>query len=454
MILGLLDRQCLREASRLALFYAIGFLAVMSSTLIAPLINGGAHPLDVLMTLPQQLAMPATIILPMALATALLATVGRMQADGELIALQAAGIPFHRVVLALAPLVLFTTLLVGWLAHWALPDGYRQVGEVKTELLRQAVPTVVARGEPIMSDRTGSLTALEATGHTLHGVCAWLQEDDGSMLTVYAPAARWVSAGGKEQATLRLELDQLRGFHSSAAGATGGADTVAYLDFPALVIDIEAELRDWSLKPDAQDTSALAAAIPRLQVLLTALRDESIAIPEALRQGLPAAGNQAQTGSITDLPPLLLHEHELADEPALQALAARIAAQNTDSVDYLLVDLCDRVSRKKTAREKLIRTTNRDLRGHQFSWHMRWVLSLSPLMLGLLAAGLGLRLGSANTLLAVLIALAINLVALVPGLALTKGMRGHLPFNPGWPLWIPQILMALWGAWACRRTSR
>ena len=105
-MLTLLDRVIIREVAGLMLVYAVGFLALIAIAITVPLVRGGAPLLDVLAFIPNQLAFPATLVIPLALLSAILSTISRLREDGELVALMASGISSSRLLVATLPVVL------------------------------------------------------------------------------------------------------------------------------------------------------------------------------------------------------------------------------------------------------------------------------------------------------------------------------------------------------------
>ena len=88
---GVLARRVQAEVALLTLFYSAAYLGLVCIAIGGRLVAYGAPLWDVITSLPLQLAFPAAIALPLAFVTAA-ATVGRMQEDGETIALAASGI--------------------------------------------------------------------------------------------------------------------------------------------------------------------------------------------------------------------------------------------------------------------------------------------------------------------------------------------------------------------------
>ena len=87
-----LDRACLKESGINFLFYGLGYLGLIAVLICAPLLKQGAPLLAVLGFLPDNLMFISMLALPLAMVTAILATIGRMREDGEITALMAAGV--------------------------------------------------------------------------------------------------------------------------------------------------------------------------------------------------------------------------------------------------------------------------------------------------------------------------------------------------------------------------
>jgi len=314
----LLTRRCLFESARLLAFYAAVLLALVSIAVIGPLVEGGAPLGAVLLSLPEQLVFPATLILPLALVTALLATVGRMREDGELIALQAAAISPLRVVVAMLLPALGTALLVGVLAHLVLPPSYQRWREGKTALLQQAVSAKVARQEPIYQQDGLTLAANGAEGERLAGVFARQRLGNGSDALVYAPAARWVNDETPDgERALRLELSQPRLMHHDGTGSLDAEIDAGR--FHNLVVDLEDSLPDSGNKPDAKSTAELGDSILQLRATLARAENSDDEI-ELLADILSGSGPP---------PPLaqrIVDAQQLRDE---------LAAQQSDGHQYV-----------------------------------------------------------------------------------------------------------------------
>ncbi len=187
----------MREGSVNFLFYGLGYLALISVLVCVPMIKQGAPPLAVLAFLPDNLLFISMLALPLALVTAILATIGRMREDGEITALMAAGISSFRIALSLLPLALALALLLGVGAHLVLPGVAKRLVEGRAELANQAATTMISRHRPIYQIDKDSVSAVSADGDLLHQLFAVHFEkavgSPGAMLVCYAPTARFVT---------------------------------------------------------------------------------------------------------------------------------------------------------------------------------------------------------------------------------------------------------------------
>ncbi|MHC5067629.1 MAG: LptF/LptG family permease [Planctomycetota bacterium] len=485
-MIGLLTRQIAWDASRLFAFYAVAFIALIAIALAAPLVRGGAPLGDVLVFLPNLLAMPATLCLPLAMITSVLATLGRMRDDGELIALQAAGISTLTAARASAPLALLTALMVGLLAHHVLPDATRNWRIGKAELLRQAVATKVARRRFIVEDdRNGAVAANAIEDGVLKGVFGRYQ-GNGELL-VYAPQARWVAGGDG----LSLELEQARLMRfddNNRISASGLCE--------ALTIDLnQGQARDNSEARLGRDSGDLHAS-HRLSISSALWQQALIDLADQDRDGDPgrlldhtlagpveplaaarwydrhrglaqaAANHQLQSWGGSDLDLIAIGHGALASgfypdlltaavEHGGQQAAAVVGRLTLDRILHphlapaahsrVLELLLERVTRANWHEETTNRVT-RQLRDEQMNWHLRWLLPCATIAGWLLACGLALGGLGGNRMIAVGIAIGAVLITLLPGLAAVKGLRGRLLFNPAWIMWPPTTLMAVIGA--------
>jgi lipopolysaccharide export LptBFGC system permease protein LptF len=86
----------------------------------------------------------------------------------------------------------------------------------------------------------------------------------------------------------------------------------------------------------------------------------------------------------------------------------------------------------------------RELRANQFAWHMRWGMTFGVVVYWLFGCGIALQLGKANRMIAVGLGIAVVVATLVPAMVAVKGLRGNLAISPGYVLWVPLTLIALY----------
>jgi len=224
-----LPRTVLREVLLLAGFYAAVFLGLILAGAAAPLLKQGAPLGAVLAFLPEQAVLLAMLALPLAMVTAFLACIGRMREDGELTALQAAGVGTWQVARATLPLAIAIAILVGAAAHLWLPRLAGNLMAGRKELLSQAIAAQVERRKPVRQDSNGILAANAVDGDRLVGVFGVQVGQDGGLSAIFAPTAHWVAdpGGDGEPSVLALQLD--RAFAMMSEGGTSGRVATAVI---------------------------------------------------------------------------------------------------------------------------------------------------------------------------------------------------------------------------------
>lgn len=199
-VIRVLDRACLREGVINFAFYGVGYLGLIAVLVCVPLLKQGAPPLSVLAFLPDQLMFISMLALPLAMVTALLATIGRMREDGEITALMAAGISSFRIALSLLPIALVLALWLGIAAHLVLPSVARRLVEGRATLANQAAATNISRHRPIYQTPSGTdiVSAVGVHHDMLQDLFAVRIEKpsasgEGAMEVCFAPEARFVT---------------------------------------------------------------------------------------------------------------------------------------------------------------------------------------------------------------------------------------------------------------------
>lgn len=279
-----LTRACLREATGHFLFYGSVYLALIAVAVATPLLKQGAPLMAVIAFLPDQLLLISVLALPLALVTALLATVGRMREEGELTALQAAGVGTWKVALALLPLALGLAVWMGLFAHLLLPRVALGLMQGRSDLLRQALTAQVGRRAPIYQGEEGTIVAADGVdGDRLLGVFGVVLDRNGGITACFAPSARWVAdpdalseAGASSGVTGRTADGEIAGMGlelldarllSREAAAAGKPPRVTSGDIPDWTVLLPDKVRDFADRADMISTPELLRRIatPRTQ---------------------------------------------------------------------------------------------------------------------------------------------------------------------------------------------
>jgi len=216
-----LPRTVLREVLTLAGFYSAVYLGLILAGAAAPLLKQGAPLMAILGFLPQQALLLGMLVLPLAMVTAVLACIGRMREDGELTALQAAGVGTWKVARATLPVAISIAILLGIAAHLWLPRLAAGLLSGRKDLLSQAIAAQVERRKPIRQDANGILAANAVEEDRLIGLFGVQVGDNGQLAAIFAPAARWVVDPGEEDepVVLALQLDRAFAILSEAQGS-------------------------------------------------------------------------------------------------------------------------------------------------------------------------------------------------------------------------------------------
>lgn len=194
-----LDRACLRESGINFVFYAATYLGLITVLLSAPLLKQGAPLGAVLAFLPDNLLFISLLALPLALVTAILATLGRMREDGEITALMAAGVSGVRVALSMLPLAVLLAAWLGVAAHLLLPSVAKRLLEGRAQLANQAASAQIRRHRPIYQAEgdTAIVSAIQVEGDRLQRLFVVHAENgilnEGPVVVCYAPSARFVT---------------------------------------------------------------------------------------------------------------------------------------------------------------------------------------------------------------------------------------------------------------------
>jgi lipopolysaccharide export LptBFGC system permease protein LptF len=219
----LLDRLVLRE---IAIPLGVGLLAILQLLVILQLLQlnevvfGSAVSLEDLARVTAALA-PHFLVtaVPLALMLGIQLGMGRLAADHELLALTAAGTHPLRLYRVPAAVGAVFALLVGALAHWAEPWGFRQLNGVLNDVIKRNLqtglePGVFNDGLPrFMIYVAAEERAPESAYATWRGVLIEDDVGDGAPLLALAEVGRIEDAGG-EALALRLSRGELHRMES------------------------------------------------------------------------------------------------------------------------------------------------------------------------------------------------------------------------------------------------
>jgi lipopolysaccharide export LptBFGC system permease protein LptF len=451
---GRLSRHALRLGGR-QFVLALGLLlAVLVAGLIAPLVGRGANWLDVLVYLPQQLALPLTLTIPVAVMSSAALTIAGLGERRELIALASVGIAHRRPMLALLPLVLFAVLITAWLAHLALPRAMQAVREARSELVSQALSLRAARQQPIVQSKGNGVIVLDCDGSTVQGVIGHRQDDDGSYTVAYAPRGVLLTEPVSGGQRFEFDLEDLRLLRIEDGGER---ITAVHLPRAGSGLVMPQTLR--SRPADVLTTEEISRVIPWLRELRQRLAaaDRQAPLWPLLFAGLGLEGAEGPRRR-EELEPLL-HEGLLAlalgDGPLAgqaRALAARRGAasdQRSDLVEALSRGFPPEAKAGQQGRAFIARSAS-ELVKLELNWHLRWALVCCPLSFWLLGCGLGLRFRLRNQALVPLLAIVAIMLAVGPAIGLVDGLRGRLAISPAWLLWPVQAVYAGLGLWWMR----
>jgi LPS export ABC transporter permease LptG/LPS export ABC transporter permease LptF len=141
-VLPTIDRMVIREVVPPTVlgFIVYTFLVVMRGIfgLIEQVLVRGVSVADAGLVMLATLPHIAVLTIPMSFLFGVLLAVGRMNADNELVALQAGGIPVKRLLRAILGLGLLLTLVNGYLYVHVIPRSARELRDLKVRILADA----------------------------------------------------------------------------------------------------------------------------------------------------------------------------------------------------------------------------------------------------------------------------------------------------------------------------
>ncbi len=351
-----LDRYVQEKvAGRYALLLGI-FLGVVIGGQLAIFIGRGAPPEALLPIIPASLLLGLPIAVPLAVATALLVSIGAMARAGEFQSLSAAGIDPKRVILRMWPFVLRSALLVALLAHVAMPFAIRDIRANKGRILQAAIATKVANLSPIYDHQGISAWANHVDGRKLTDVYVRRIAKEGD-LAAFAPHASWeLTSHGIE---FRLEDVRLLEVRSTGDVVSGeAAHYVVYGEQGEGLLTTE---------PDAQST------------------------PDVIRtlRSAPRSGKDCS-----------------------------------------------------------------DFNNARLALHLRFYLPFALFAYALFAAGLALVFAMSESLAAIAVTVVVVAIATYPAIGFVKSNPNAQQIDPGFLLWGPGLILALFGWWMLKRPEQ
>ncbi|NRA38046.1 MAG: LptF/LptG family permease, partial [Planctomycetes bacterium] len=266
----ILTRTCIAETLRLFVFYALAFSLLVSIAVSAPLLHKGAPVSAVLSFIPLQLIYTCPYLIPLALCTAILNVFGRMDDDGELIALRAVGISAWHVVRGLIPFILVIAGSMSLLQLFILPQVALHIREGKSSLIRQGIATKINRGDPIWENKKNGrmILAQEGDGVHLQHIIAYTY-DDGRQNFIYAPQGHWAF-----DQDLHLSCSDLRYFDLQLKDSSSPSVITANIPRSNQIIPTESLSQRHRSKPDVKSLGELENSISELEDQVSIARAE------------------------------------------------------------------------------------------------------------------------------------------------------------------------------------
>ncbi|SIQ50136.1 LPS export ABC transporter permease LptF [Bosea sp. TND4EK4] len=207
MLLNRLDRYILKIAAGAAVVLLLGLTGVIWVTQAlreVDLITGKGQTVLIFLTV-TLLSLPALLagIAPVALFMSTLYTLNKLNGDSELIVMNAAGVPPHRVTRPFLTLSIITSLLVAWMTISVMPASFRTLRDLITLIRADFVANVVKEGQFVSLDSGVTFHYREKAGDALVGIFMQDRRDPTQPSIYLAERGRTVEAEG--QSFLMLE---------------------------------------------------------------------------------------------------------------------------------------------------------------------------------------------------------------------------------------------------------
>src|SRR5262245_17739357 len=237
--------------------------------LIELVVTRGVPVLNILRLLAYIMPAFLEVTVPMAMLLAILITLGRLSADGEMVALRSSGLSLYQLVL---PIVLFVTLTMFITAAFSLyvrPWGNRSLRVALYDIARSRASAGL-RPQVFNDDFPGLVIyteGVDATNDRLHRVLISDERDSGQHNTIFAREGAMISDPDAQTVTLRL-WDGFIHTTDNSGGAEYQTDFQSY--------DVNLDLRE-----------TLAPNRPRDDPKEMTLKELRHAIRDKRKQGLP-----------------------------------------------------------------------------------------------------------------------------------------------------------------------
>ncbi|WP_291547362.1 LPS export ABC transporter permease LptF [Bosea sp. (in: a-proteobacteria)] len=207
MLLNRLDRYILKIAAGAAVVLLLGLTGVIWVTQAlreVDLITGKGQTVLIFLTV-TLLSLPALLagIAPVALFMSTLYTLNKLNGDSELIVMNAAGVPPHRITRPFLTLSIITSLLVAWMTISVMPASFRTLRDLITLIRADFVANVVKEGQFVSLDSGVTFHYREKAGDALVGIFMQDRRDPTQPSIYLAERGRTVEAEG--QSFLMLE---------------------------------------------------------------------------------------------------------------------------------------------------------------------------------------------------------------------------------------------------------
>ena len=231
----LVERYILKIAVTAFLVCLLGLTAVIWLTQAlreVDLLTGQGQTLIVFFTF-TLLSLPAlvAIIAPVALFIAILYTLNKLNGDSELVVMNAAGMPFWRIMRPFAWLTGAVSAIVGVMTIVMVPASFNELRFLITQIRADFVANLVREGQFTEIDRGVTFSFRERSGEALMGIFLQDRRDERRTLVYIAEVGQIARVG--DESYLVLE-------RGSVHTLTAGARDSSIVAFERYAVDLSA----------------------------------------------------------------------------------------------------------------------------------------------------------------------------------------------------------------------